>query len=417
MGSESLVPAVVRYAERFHAALGAGHQVASPLGAWLVLALCGSALDAGEDPARKPLADILGLDPAEAFALAEALLAAPHPAVASAAAVWSSPLLSPGSLVAWRDGLPAVVETGDLPDQDALDRWADEHTLGLIKSFPAELDPATVVLLATALATRIAWKVPFDVAPAAALGGPWAAGLSRVLHTPSKGHVSAIVSTKRAGDVGVHTAYAETGLRVTSVVANPDVPATDVLAAAHELATAERFDHRSLFTLPLGEQPLWTITEERAETKALDGREERIAAVLPAWSARANHDLSDPAFGFHAGAAALSRMIPGGTDVDARQAVVARYHQAGFEAAAVTGMAVLTSYIEPRDGVIRTAELRFAHPYAVVAVAADDHWTGGRRVRGPWNGVPVFSAWVANPDDTDPDRIDPDRTDSDDASA
>ena len=38
----------------------------------------------------------------------------------------------------------------------------------------------------------------------------------------------------------------------------------------------------------------------------------------------------------------------------------------------------------------REAELRFDHPYAVVATA-----TG----TGPWADLPVFSAWVADPED------------------
>ena len=46
--------------------------------------------------------------------------------------------------------------------------------------------------------------------------------------------------------------------------------------------------------------------------------------------------------------------------------------------------------------------LRFGHPYAVVAVTTDP--TGGA---GPWHGLPVFSAWVSEPeeatDDAEPD--------------
>jgi hypothetical protein len=49
-----------------------------------------------------------------------------------------------------------------------------------------------------------------------------------------------------------------------------------------------------------------------------------------------------------------------------------------------------------RPGVLRTAELRFGHPYAVVAVTTDDNWSAGRR---PWEGLPVFSAWITQPED------------------
>jgi hypothetical protein len=51
-------------------------------------------------------------------------------------------------------------------------------------------------------------------------------------------------------------------------------------------------------------------------------------------------------------------------------------------------------------GVRRTAELRFGHPFAVVAAGnanpPDSHrpdWPS------PWHGLPVFSAWVADPED------------------
>src|SRR5258708_37157029 len=71
---------LARYARRFHAAIGAGHHVASPLGAWLLLALCATASEAGA------LGATLGCDPAEAADLAAALLASPPPLVPAAAA-------------------------------------------------------------------------------------------------------------------------------------------------------------------------------------------------------------------------------------------------------------------------------------------------------------------------------------------
>jgi hypothetical protein len=56
----------------------------------------------------------------------------------------------------------------------------------------------------------------------------------------------------------------------------------------------------------------------------------------------------------------------------------------------------------PRRGRQRVADLRFAHPFAVVAVTVDEHHDrpGGGRA-GPWHGVPVFSAWVTEPQDAD----------------
>ncbi|MCI4061130.1 hypothetical protein MRQ36_00500 [Micromonospora sp. R77] len=52
----TLQDALARYAARLHAAAGPGHHVTSPLGAWLLLALCAPAASGGE---RDALADVL----------------------------------------------------------------------------------------------------------------------------------------------------------------------------------------------------------------------------------------------------------------------------------------------------------------------------------------------------------------------
>jgi hypothetical protein len=392
---------VASYAQRFHADAGARHHVASPLGAWLVLALCAPA---SEGETRQSLNAALGCDAADAADLAAALLATPHPLVAAAAAAWSS-RADPGSTLArWQAGLPPQVETGPVPGQAALDDWARRHTFGLIERFPLQLTTPVRLLVASALATRVSWEVPFGLAPAADLGpqSPWAGTLSQVLRTPGdRGHQQFVAATDAAGDVAVHTARARDGLFVTSVAAQPGVPAADVLGAAYDLAaaaaTGAAVARRSLFDLPLGEGPLWAITERPAPVKAAGGREEQCTAVLPAWSARSEHDLSEPGLGFQAAARALTPGDPWA----ARQSVMARYTRVGFEAAAVTGMAVAMAMRVPRQGLLRTAQLRFGHPYAVVAVTAGQ--TGPGSGSSPWHGLPVFSAWVAQPEDAGPE--------------
>ncbi len=379
---------LAQYAKRFHAHIGAEHHVASPLGAWLVLALCAAA---ESDAPKDDVAAALGMPAEEAVRAAAALLDTPHPLVASAAAIWQRLAEAKVDFA----GLPAAVETGELPDQAHLDAWAREHTFGLIEKFPVQVRPETVLILASALATRVSWDEPFDLVPADRLkDGPWTARLTQVLHTPrAKGHDQHIVSTPRAGDVAVHTAMARDGLRVTSVIAAADVPAEHVIAAAYDIVSTGGAGRRSLFDLPLGETPLWTIVEEPVETTAHDGREEWCTAILPAWSARSDHDLDHPELGFPSAAYLLARALKL-TEFAyvAKQAAMARYSRVGFEAAAVTAMMMMASAAPMlRDGVRRTAELRFAHPYAVVATATQPG--------GPWHNVPVFSAWVATPDD------------------
>ena len=54
---------------------------------------------------------------------------------------------------------------GALTDQAALDRWADEQTGGLIDKFPLRLTDETLLVLASALTTRVRWRTPFEGYP------------------------------------------------------------------------------------------------------------------------------------------------------------------------------------------------------------------------------------------------------------
>ena len=409
MTASGIVAALARYARSFHQVAGDGHHVASPLGAWLLLALAGPVC-AGDD--LRQLTQILGVDADAAAGLAAELLSHPHPVIHAGSAVWGGSGSAPGTRIAsWLAGLPPQVDTGPVPAQAGLDAWARRHTAGLIDRFPVEGGATVTWLLATALATRVSWQRPFDLAPASALGpaSPWAATLTRVLRTPGgpgngrvPGHDQFIAVTDATGDVAVHAASARDGLVVVSVAAAPEVPAADVLSAAYDLGTAlaagRPLARRSLFDLPLGDGAAWTITQERAGTTAPDGKEERCTAVLPAWSAHSAHQLTDPQLGFAAVRHALDPIDPW----QARQAAMARYTRTGFEAAAVTALAVALSAVTRKPGIRRTAELRFGHPFAVVAVTTGALAPPGRHLPeppGPWHGLPVFSAWVANPDD------------------
>jgi hypothetical protein len=380
---------IAGYAARLLAVIGARHHVASPLGAWLLLALAAPA-STGTD--RDTLTEVLGCDADTAARTAADLLASPHPVVASAAALWTSGGTELGPrFERWRAGLPPQVTIGELPGQAGLDRWAREHTFGLIDRFPIQDDSMDLVL-ASALATKVSWTVPFELAPGDSLGSasPWATRLHHVLRTPRRGgHVQYIAVTPDAGDVIVHVANAAGGLLVVSVAAAAEVPAGTVVAAAHRIAikhaTGARVDRRDLADLPLGEGPLWLLREVTAASDA-------CIAVLPAWSANSSHNLADPSLGFPAAKNAVAP-VPG--PWQARQSAMARYSRTGFEAAAATAMAV-TLAMRPQAR-RREAELRFAHPYAVVAV------TTGRRSAptgdSPWHGLPVFSAWVSEPED------------------
>ena len=385
-----LTAAVSGYAERFHAPAGSTHHVASPLGGWLLLALAAPAA-AGKE--RTQLEEVLGVPVDLAAEAADRLLGDPHPVVASAAAAWHQRAIESNALRGWLAGLPEAVERGDVPTQAAADAWARRRTNGMIEEFPMRITPLVVLVLASALATKVSWQRPFEIVPAASLGpSPWATALQRVLRSPESGHDCYIAQTERAGRVAVHTARAEAGLAVTSAIADRGVATGDVLAAAHQ-AAARSAARTSLFDLPLGESPLWSITESVSHR---GGQQEDCVAVLPAWSARSDHELAGVAgLGFDEAASALIALLPKGDyEYEARQSAYAGYSREGFEAAAVTAVGILLAAFGG-DGVKRTATLRFGHPYAVVATVESDD--------SPWDGLPVFSAWVAEPEDAEAD--------------
>jgi hypothetical protein len=399
------ISAVARYSERLHVRAGTSHHVASGLGAWVLVALCAPLVDAA---ARSELAEALGADPMDAAKFAAALLSQPHPLVAAGAGVWIAPAVNSTVMERWQAELPAVVTTGDVPTQTALDAWATERTLGLIERFPVTVTPKLVCLLATALATKVSWEVPFEVVEAAELApSPWATELRRVLRSPLRDprHRQYITHTERAGRVAVHLTGARGGLLVGSVIAiDETVPVADVLAAAEDIVTSEATEPlsvgaTSLFDLPLGEASIWTISEEPVETESPDGREEVAVAVLPAWAADTTVSLDDARLGIPTVAEAIKNALGlPDLDYDASQVAMARYSAIGFEAAAVTRLAFRSSRPQMRPGHRRTAMLRFGHPYAVVAAtSADQRVRPNAQVAVDWHGLPVFSAWVAEP--------------------
>jgi hypothetical protein len=401
----TLAAALARYADTVHAAVRADHHVVSPLGAWLVLALAG--LAAEDRGTRDRLEEALGMPVADAGRVASALLDAPHPAVTAAVGLWWREDAVTDRLTAYADRLPRAATREPLIDQAALDAWAHRHSLGLIDRFPVALRPDLLLVLASALATRVRWRQLFDLVPSAELrsGGPFPDAVTTALRSV-RGHDVRLVRTAAAGLVGAHVAASADGLAVVSVLGAPDADRAAVLAAAHEVAVgldeAWIGDPVSLFDVPLGPGDVGEVVEDRL-VAAGASRVERGVAVLPSWRAGTQVDLlagpTGPAF-VAAGEALAALLPPQDVRLEARQVAVASYTREGFEAAAITAVGVrATAARQPREVLRRTLRLRFDRPYAAVAVAVRPPETDAV-IDETWYGLPVFSAWVAQPTDS-----------------
>jgi hypothetical protein len=398
-----------------------GASVSSALGVWLLLAACAPAARGGH---RVALEEALGCSAEEAAGLLEAFVADPPPALKVALAAWVAVDDATSDLSSWVRSLPRQVESGFMPSSAEADAWAERETLGLIREFPMEIDELTRVVLASALATKVSWEVPFEVVPAEqhrGVASPWRGAVSRLLWDGRAEGQAMIARTEAAGVVAVHCAVASEELTVVSVSAAPEVDRASVVAGAYEVAWAvcEEWARGacSLFDLPLGSGHSWEIAEREVPLYVPNQRLERVAGVaLPAWRAAEDLDLGfSRAFGTAPALETLRELIGPKPDDEcaARQAAVASFTRYGFEAAAVTAFGFRASSAPRSHGrtIERSAVLRFDHPYAAVAVA-------GRPAapRGPkdapgvaatrFPGLSLFSAWVHEPIEPESDPID-----------
>ncbi|MGN6169578.1 MAG: hypothetical protein ACTHQQ_15620, partial [Solirubrobacteraceae bacterium] len=320
-----------------------GASISSPLGIWVLLCAC---LVGAEDPERVRLEEATGCSAGEAARLLGEFAANVPKAVKAALALWVRPDRVTEAFRSWAARLPGEIEVGPMPTQAQADAWANRNTLGLISTFPADLKQM-LVLLASAIATRVSWEHPFEVAAARerfAPDSPWIGAVERVLFTELTMD-AAIVETSRAGLVAVYEAVAQEDLTVICVAADPTVDRQVVLGAAHEVAahvvTGEKLVGCSLFDLPVGEGHSWAIVEQERPAWEAGQRFERITEVaLPAWEIEGKLDLlRSDAFGADVATDVLQSKVVGPGFPYAKQVALATFDRYGFKAAAVTAIA------------------------------------------------------------------------------
>lgn len=291
----------------------------------------------------------------------------------------------------WVAALPAGSHgelTGD-PGGDGkrLDDWVREQTGGLLERMPVRVTNETLLVLASALTVRTRWAEEFEDQRLLAADGPWQdlgalAGLGRssadldavaVLDTPAAGPLTAL-TVRGAADVDVQLLLGE-----------PDRDAGEVLSAGLA-ALDDPPGVRRGSGLPVGtEAPGLRVTESMSFT-----REPALLARCVRFRVSAEHDLLAGAelFGLRSAGDAKVAEFPGisatGLVVsDARQDAVATFSATGFEAAAVTAMAMRASAAPAATA--RTVEVTFDRPFGFAAVHRP-------------SGLVLVAGWVADPE-------------------
>ncbi|MER5728216.1 serpin family protein [Streptomyces sp. NPDC002138] len=368
------VRAVNRLTERWAAVVRpeARGTVFTAAGVWPLLALLA---DGADGPAREELAQALGIPAGDAAVTAREMLEALGPirGLEAAVGLWTRAglPLEEGWLSRLPQGARGVLTGDPGTDGPVLDGWASEHTAGLIERMPATVTPEVLLVLASALALRVTWARPFEPLPMTVGEGPWSGrtllGLYR--HTSLLDQVG--VAQSAAGAVTLLEVEGTDAIDVHLVLGGPAATPGEVLGAGIAAVTGAVAAVAGS-ALPEGSPGPGLDVRTVAATRP----EPSLTVKTMAFDVSAEHDLldhphlfgldtaSDAAFGHFPGISASPLAVG-----SARQSALARFHAKGFEAAAVTAVAMAAGSGPPATPYrVRHAEVSFLRPFGFLAV-------------------------------------------------
>jgi serine protease inhibitor len=357
-----VVRAVNDLTTRWARTLPAENTVVAGLGLWPLLALLATGAD---EPGRSELAAAAGVDPATAATNAIRLVETIENSadLNAALGVWVSENLKlaetfdsvlPAPLVGLLTGNPAV-------DKAKLDAWAAEHTDDLIREMPLEVDSDLMLVLASALLLRTTWVRPFTEQIRRIANGPWAGSWHWLERSDPD-----LDSVRRYGELTVVTVRGDADVDVLLGIGDDALPA--LLEAA-----ARPSDGVPGSRLIDEDRPGPGLTIGRTTAGRPD-----VKVSLPSFNIEVEHDLlesaglfgltaiaSDPGAHGHFSALSPTPLQLG----QAKQKVLARFFATGFEAAAVTAMAMTRAAMITSQE--RRLEVTLDRPFAFVAVLRD----------------------------------------------
>ncbi|TCO47061.1 serine protease inhibitor [Kribbella antiqua] len=375
-----VVRAVNELTARWARNLPEGNTVVSGLGLWPLLAILATAAD---EPGRTELAQAAGLEAdqgsAQALQLVEQIEGSAD--LHAALGVWLSDQLKLAE--SFDSVMPAPLRgqlTGNASvDKPKLDAWAAEHTNNLIREMPIQITPDVMLVLASALSLRTTWARPFKEQIRRVYDGPWAGGSWHWLERVD-GELDAV---RRYDDLTVVTVTGDADVDVLLGVG--DAPQADVLAGLLD-AAARPEDGVPGSQLISKDDPGPGLTVGLTTAWKPD-----LKLSLPSFNVEVEHDLlmlrelfglsavtTDPGVSGHFSAISPTPLAIG----QAKQKVLARFFATGFEAAAVTGMALMRTSMPTQQA--KRLEVSLDRPFAFVAVLRESR-------------LPIVAGWVATP--------------------
>ncbi|TCC54897.1 proteinase inhibitor I4 serpin [Kribbella pittospori] len=379
-----VVRAVNDLTARWARTLPAGNTVVSGLGLWPLLAILATAAD---EPGRTELAQAAGVDAEAGSGRALALVRAIEGSadLHAALGVWVHEQLKlaetfdsvvPAPLMGTLTGRAAV-------DKPKLDAWAAEHTHDLIREMPVEINPDVMLVLASALSLRTTWVRPFTEQIKNVQAGPWAGGRWHWLERVD----SDLDAVRRYDDLTVITVRGDADVDVLLGVGSGSQP--EVLAGLLGAAARPADGVPGTALIDQGE-PGSELAPGLKVGQTTAPRPD-LKLTLPSFNVEAEHDLlelrelfglttvtTDPGEHGHFSAISPVPLAVG----QAKQKVLARFFATGFEAAAVTSMAMVRASMPTRQA--RRLEVALDQPFAFTAVLRESR-------------LPIVAGWVATP--------------------
>ncbi|MFD8481595.1 serpin family protein [Kitasatospora sp. NPDC059673] len=368
-------------------AFGSG-QVWTAVGVWPLLAAL--AAGAGE-PVREELAEALGVPAEQAPAAASELLELVRrvPGCAAALGVWTADGVEVEPAWVKQVGASLWGRLTGSPDGDraALDRWAAEQTGGLLQRMPVDV-AGVELLLASAVTVRTKWAAPFRTVRQRLTEGPWAQReLVGLEASGAELYERIAVAETSTGPVTEVRVVGDGEMDVHLVLGGEGAAPGAVVAAGFELVSGAS---RRMPMDGLSDGEPWP----GLKLTTVDSTSPHNLGTLTtvAFSVRAEHDLlaSAEVFGLRTAARdgdwfrGISRSIALKVS-QARQVAMAEFSAEGFEAGAVTALAMTrAAALVSRRFRVRRAVARFDRPFAFLAVHRA-------------SGLVLMAGWVADP--------------------
>jgi hypothetical protein len=379
--TNDLISAVNGFSEKLRAAgTFDDNYIASALGAWLLLAQAAGGNSAALTLSQRgDIEKWLGMDVEKAHDLADRLLGTIPDRVALASAVYAAASVeSDTHLQNWLKNLsPATTYESPIPSKAALDSWTKKESLEILDEFPINENMLadTVFILANILATKIAWRKPFEAVDSEL--GFWQ--VEELLRSYDL-HVR--FAKDELGNVyGYCNNQDETGIKVYTVIAlDASVPEQQVMTFAEKIAADQVKAVTNLEELmPASDVHTLVIKQGYSDT---------YQVTLPAWQADTSQDLMQLGVPL---AETADTIIPG-QQVAGLQIAKAEYNKLGFQAAALSAM-FLARGAMPRERTVHEIDLKFSRPFAAVAVYQPFKQADIQRYEN-WDKLPLFTAWI-----------------------